>query len=59
MFGQEGQELQRIALVGFGRLRRHPPFGGKMRQPAAHFTRDIGREKRQILRVFRVFGSGA
>ena len=39
MFGEENQALPEVAGIGFQRLRRQPPFGAQMRQPARHLQR--------------------
>ena len=44
VLAQENQALPQVALVGFQRLRRQPPFAAQMRQPAADFRREIGRD---------------
>ena len=40
MLAEKGEALPDVAGIGFQRLRRQPPFGAQMRQPARHLQRD-------------------
>ena len=48
MLGQEGEELAHVAPIGLAGLRRHPPLGAEMREPARELGRDIGRSEGKI-----------
>ena len=41
MLGEEPEELADVAGIGFQRLRRQPPLGAQMRQPARHLQRHV------------------
>ncbi len=40
MLAEESQALAEVAGIGFERLRRQPPLGAQMRQPARHLQRE-------------------
>ncbi len=42
MGAKEIQALPQVAAIGLQRLRRQPPLGAEMRQPARHLLRDRG-----------------
>ena len=41
MLAEKDQALAEVAGIGLQRLRRQPPFGAQMRQPARHLQRDV------------------
>src|SRR5262249_46718799 len=41
MAAEEREKLADVALVSVDRLRRHPPFGREIRQPAREFAGDL------------------
>src|SRR5207247_9562633 len=43
MFGEEGEELAHVALVGLDGLARHAALGAEMRKPAHDLGRDVAR----------------
>ena len=48
MLGEEAEELQHVAPVGFDRLRRHAAFVAEMAEPAFDLGRDFGGDKVDI-----------
>ena len=43
--GEEGEELQNVAPVGFESLRRHAAFGAEITEPAFDLGGDLGRQE--------------
>src|SRR5262249_57028589 len=48
MLAEEGEELADVAPMGLDRLRRLPPFGGEVFEPAHELGRHIAGGRRQI-----------
>ena len=48
MLGEEGEELQRVAPIGFERFRRIAPLVAEMAKPAFDLGGDLGGDKAQF-----------
>ena len=53
MLGEKGEELQHVAPIGFERLRRQPPLGAEMCEPASISAATLGRDEARASAIFR------